>query len=102
MANTDLVQCNACSGIYRPLQADGTEYYHVCPPRRVVGAKPAPTLDAPDAVAPVFAPIAQPRNENVVGIDDNDAPVLAAPGAGSTPVFDPAVIAAYYQQEETP
>lgn len=102
MVNTDLVQCLACGGVYRPLQADGTEYYHVCPTRRVIGAQPAPTKDNPDATAPVFETIVAPRNENVVAVDDANAPVIAAHGAGSTPVFDQAVIAAYYQQEETP
>lgn len=25
-------KCNACGGTYEPIQRDGSEYYHVCPP----------------------------------------------------------------------
>ena len=25
-------KCNTCDGTYEPIQPDGTEYYHACPP----------------------------------------------------------------------
>lgn len=27
-----MVQCQSCGGTYEPIQADGMEYYHRCPP----------------------------------------------------------------------
>jgi hypothetical protein len=35
------VQCQTCGGVYSPLQADGTEYYHACPPLSVPELKTA-------------------------------------------------------------
>src|SRR4051812_30964027 len=34
MARPDVatLKCNTCGGEYPPVQADGMEYYHVCPP----------------------------------------------------------------------
>ena len=31
-----MVQCQACFGEYAPITADGTRYFHVCPPAIVV------------------------------------------------------------------
>lgn len=28
------VRCKACGGVYTPVQADGSAYFHVCPPLR--------------------------------------------------------------------
>lgn len=28
------VRCKACGGVYAPVQADGSAYFHVCPPLR--------------------------------------------------------------------
>jgi hypothetical protein len=102
MPNLTLMQCGSCNGIYPRAQRDGTEYYHVCPPRRVTGSAPAPTKDDPLATAPVFAPIDQPRNENVVGLDENKKPIIAAAGKGAAVVTDPAVIAAFQAPPEVP
>lgn len=30
-----MVTCKACGGVYNPIQADGTQYFHVCPPLSV-------------------------------------------------------------------
>jgi hypothetical protein len=32
MAVFIIYQCLSCGGVYRPFQADGTAYFHVCPP----------------------------------------------------------------------
>lgn len=91
----DIVTCNSCGGTYMPLQRDGTEYYHACPLRRVVGSKPAPTKDDPDATAPVYAAIAEPRNENVKSVDEKGVVTIVAEGKGVAAVVDQAAIAAF-------
>jgi hypothetical protein len=95
-----LVQCVACGGIYRPVQADGTAYYHACPSRRVVGAKPAPTADDPNATVPVFAPIANRRDENIARLDDDGKAIIKREGAGVRPVVDDDVIARFFGSTE--
>jgi hypothetical protein len=102
VADATIVQCNACGGIYRPLQADGTRYFHTCPTRRVVDVVPAPTKDNLDATQPVFAPIANRRDENVAGVDDDGKAVMKSEGLGVTPVTDPAVVATLTGAEDAP
>src|SRR4051812_8897877 len=102
MPNLTLMQCGSCGGIYPRAQKDGTEYYHACPSRRVTGSTPAPTAKDPTATAPAFAPIDQPRNENIVGVDENKKPIIAAAGKGAVVVVDPVVIAAFLTPPEVP
>lgn len=52
------IRCKACGGVYEPIQSDGTEYYHVCPPITLVAAQrdgkalyvPLPELRETDSV----------------------------------------------------
>lgn len=65
-------RCNSCGGEYADHQADGSPYYHVCPPDRVTGTgKQAQRV-----------PIANPRDER--------SPLRK--GAGRTPLPDDADI----------
>ena len=95
MATGNVVQCNACGGIYRTHQLDGTEYYHACPLQRVIGTKPAPTPTDPNATTPVFEAVANRRDENVKVTDDQGTVAIKAEGLGVTPVTDPAILAAF-------
>lgn len=36
-----VVRCNACGGTYTPVQADGMQYFHVCPPVEAVRVQQA-------------------------------------------------------------
>ncbi len=97
MADVVLLQCNACKAIYRPVQADGLEYYHVCP-RKIVGSwEPDPLPDEPDRKRAIYIDTPNPRDERVY-VDDNGDVQMRAAGAGVTPITDPAIIAAYLQQ----
>ncbi|MBZ5560175.1 MAG: hypothetical protein LAO77_23200 [Acidobacteriia bacterium] len=100
MRNADLLQCASCGGIYRPLQANGQEYFHACPARVIAGTKPNPaaalataSVDTPP-VLPVFAAVVHPRNENTVANLETDR------STGARPVTDATIIAAYYQTQE--
>lgn len=94
-----LVQCPACGGIYAPTQANSQDYFHVCPARKVVASKPAPTQTDPNATTPVYAATVNPRDENVVVDPKSGTVAQKAPGADPIPVTDPAQIAAYYQTQ---
>lgn len=100
MPDPEIVQCVACGGAYQPVQNDGSLYFHVCPPRRVVGSTPVPTKENPDAVEPVFEKIANRRNENVQRVDDDGAAVIKSHGMGVSPVNDPTVIAQFTNTED--
>lgn len=97
MADVQLLQCNACKFIYRPIQADGMEYYHVCPRQIVDHWEKDPTPDDPDRVRPVFVDTPNPRDERVY-VDDDGKVHMRAAGAGVTVVTDPDTIAAYLQR----
>lgn len=43
-----MVECLTCKGRYEPIQADGTRYFHTCPPLSVVELQDA--IDAGDVV----------------------------------------------------
>lgn len=92
MADQKFVQCVSCQGVYQRIQADGTEYYHACPSRRVVGSKPAPTAADPKATVPVFAPILNPRNENVVVDPTTSAATIISAGGGVVDVAAPVFV----------
>lgn len=94
MADQTFVQCNACGGIYRPVQTDGSLYFHACPDRKIVGTQAAPTKDNPLATAAIFGPIVNRRDENVHVDPDTRKVSMKSEGAGITPVTDPSVIAA--------
>lgn len=86
-------QCLTCGGVYSPIQTDGTEYYHVCPPLsapELAAAVAAGAVTLPDgetvddALARRTYHRAAARNENVTGppVDaQHDAPIVSA-GSG--------------------
>ncbi len=97
MADVVLLQCNSCRAIYRPVQADGLEYYHACPSQIVDHWEPDPTKDEPDRKTPIYVDTPNRRDERII-VDENGVARIRAAGAGVTPVTDPAAIAAYLQQ----
>lgn len=101
MANQTIHECNACGGLYTPIQNDGTEYYHVCPSRRLVRNDPAPTKADPDATVAVFEPIPNRRDERVKGLDKTGQPIIMAAGAGASIVTDAARAAVFTANEES-
>lgn len=69
-----MTKCTACGATYLPLLADGTRYFHVCPPLSdadVVAALGVPSDDAKQtpahkaAIAAASRVRANARNENV-------------------------------------
>jgi hypothetical protein len=95
VAKTDIVECVSCGGRYRPIQDDGTEYYHVCPPNRVIDDGPVDPAQPDGPHNSHVEPIANPRNENVVGLDEQNQPIIVSAGAGITAVLDQAAIDAF-------
>lgn len=89
-------QCKTCGGIYAPIQADGSEYYHACPDLSDADVIAALGLPADRATwtrgqqrqfdtAPKTRPNA--RDENVVATEKADAKrTIKSPGAGAVDV----------------
>lgn len=93
-----MVKCKACGGIYLPVQADGTQYFHACPPLS------AAELDAAVTAAKVVLPVgetadiavnrrvyerANKRDENAVSTMTKDAGLIKAAGAGTQAMAAP-------------
>lgn len=87
-----MVKCNACGGVYEPLQADGLQYFHVCPPLSApeLAAKVAagkivlPGAETADeAVARRTYERANKRDENLKSTATKDAGSLKAVGDGT-------------------
>ena len=76
-------KCNACGGTYEPIQADGSRYFHACPPIANPAYNADPTKGAVDMREHVERP--DKRDENVTGIDKatNQTTIVSA-GAGVT------------------
>lgn len=94
-------KCLSCGGTYNAIQADGTTYFHACPPlsrvelaAAVAAGKVAlpPGETADDAVTRRVYTRANPRDENVPSSKPSDAGKLKAAGAGVTTVADPAPV----------
>lgn len=92
-------QCAACGGTYQPIQADGTQYFHRCPPLSAVELDAAVqagkvTLPKNETAADAAARRSYSRNgerdENVPSTLQKDAGKLKAAGMGTTLVADPA------------
>lgn len=92
-------RCNSCDGTYETVLADGTRYFHACPPihrarvrrglvEQVVDL--ADVLPTDDRLAEVFVARLNHRDENVqvVGTDTSGSAVTApkADGAGAAEV----------------
>lgn len=86
-----MVECNACHGQYEPIQADGTQYFHRCPPlsaHELEAAVTAGKVTLPagettdDAVALRSYERANLRDENLRATRGKDAKAMKAEGAG--------------------
>lgn len=96
-----MLQCQSCGGTYAATQADGTLYFHRCPPLSVhelaaavvAGAVVLPKGETPDiAVTSRVYERANLRDENVTGEPgkpNQPAPIKRA-GAGVVELPDPA------------
>lgn len=94
MVDASIVQCNSCHGIYRPVQRDGTQYFHACPTQRVTADAVIDQASGKVITPATFALIANRRDENVLSVDAQGTVTIKSVGTGTTPVLDPAVIAA--------
>lgn len=90
-----MVQCQSCGGTYSPVLADGTQYFHRCPPLSAVelavavlkGKVTLPigeTVD--DAISRRIYERNQVRDENLPSTKTTDAGKMKAAGAGVLPV----------------
>lgn len=88
-----LARCNACGGIYVRVQADGTEYFHVCPPivklkvkrldNSIVVIDPV-ALVASDLVLATRAILPPGARDENIALDGTGKAVVKAAGAGVT------------------
>lgn len=65
MAEEHWWTCNACGGTYRDPQADGTAYYHACPPHKVTTSAVVDPVTEKVTSPAIFTPTPTPRNENI-------------------------------------
>jgi hypothetical protein len=95
-----MTQCKACGGVYNTTQADGTTYFHRCPPLSAVELAAAvsagkivlPLGETPDkAVAARTYERANVRDENLPSTLAKDAGKRKSDGAGVVTVADPAL-----------
>jgi hypothetical protein len=93
----DLVKCNSCHGVYRPIGDDGIRYFHACPPLSVsevdalVAAGALKLTDAAlEAVLEGRLQLPRPlaRDENVPSTRARDAGQVKAEGTGVVAVVD--------------
>jgi len=90
-----MVKCVTCGGVYVSVLADGTRYFHACPPLTDVEVSTALSLD-PDATKQTPAQRATvaaasrvrpgARDENVPSTKSDDVGKLKAIGAGTVVV----------------
>jgi hypothetical protein len=64
-----MVTCNACGGRYEPVQADGTQYFHACPPLSVHELR-----DGVDAGTVVLSDVDQKRLASARKLDATNPP----------------------------
>lgn len=97
-----MVECQSCGGRYDPIQADGMEYYHRCPPLSAAELDAAVTdgrvklpdgETAEDAVQRRTYERANLRDENKPSTASRDADAIKAEGDGVIPVDVPADVA---------
>lgn len=92
MADPTFVQCNSCGGIFRPVQADGMDYYHVCPTSRVVTGAVVDDVTGKVITAAVFSMTANPRDENLHRAAPGAPVTMKREGTGVTPVTEVALL----------
>lgn len=76
-------RCNSCGGVYAPVQADGTSYFHVCPPvPQFFDDTGAPiTADAADGILKLGGTVYRRDVERPNQRDENVMPDPAKRGA---------------------
>jgi hypothetical protein len=89
-------KCNACGGVYAPIQADGTAYYHACPPLvelfhtvtgEILPRDVAAIMTDGTTIGRREIPRPNARDENVVVSSTRGAPAaIKAEGAGATEI----------------
>lgn len=78
-------KCNSCGGTYSPIQADGLQYFHTCPPIPNPAYNPDPTKGATNFQLTIERP--NKRDENVIGHNpETKQPIIVSAGAGFTSV----------------
>jgi hypothetical protein len=89
-------RCNTCNGLFNTQNADGSDYYHACPPRRVLRVQHAdgtretilPGQLLPDDIVlrELLRPRPNARDENTLRRDGarGEIRVIKAEGLGVT------------------
>ena len=95
MAAVVVHQCVSCGGIYRPLQADGTSYFHTCPDGKVAVPDVLDPVTGAVKVPRVLTPTPNPRDENVKLDATGKAVVKLGDPNGFTVVVDPLIISKF-------
>lgn len=94
-----MLQCNSCGGTYQPVQADGMQYFHRCPPlslAELTTAVAAGKVTLPIGETPDLALTRRSyerntlRDENLPGTKTADAGKMKLAGAGVVTIADPA------------
>lgn len=87
-----MVKCKACGGVFQPVQADGTQYFHACPPLSAAELDAAVTggkvvlpngETVSDAISRRIYERANKRDENLVSTLAKDAGTMKSAGAGT-------------------
>lgn len=96
-----MLQCTACGGKYNPTNADGTAYFHACPPLSAGELQAAVTAGKVVLPGGETAAIAvqqrryerlQARNENIVPAADPKQPAtMKANGKGAVDIGAPPI-----------
>lgn len=96
-----MVECQTCGGTYEPILADGTQYFHACPPLaawELQQAVDAGDVELPkgetveDAVARRSYERADKRDENLPSTDERHAGKVKRAGRGVAELADAAPI----------
>lgn len=90
MGTSGFVQCVSCGGVYRPVQDDGTSYFHACPTSRLVKPAVVDPVTGKVTTPAVFAATVNPRNENIRVDPDTGKVTTIAAGVDPVPVPAPA------------
>ena len=91
-------RCNTCNGEYETQNPDGSDYYHACPPRRVLRVQhqdgtretilPGQLLQTDTVLRELLRPRPNFRDENTLRREGarNEVRVIKAEGTGATDI----------------